>query len=200
MGLHQQCPQVCADHLDICTLSALRKSIGPHIKTLRLQPRAKLLQPGNVPSYLYFLNEGNVCSFKQKKARKYITSVWQSCDIILPGTFLDQRPSAETIELLTRCKVSALSYDSIRKIIAGNIEAAGMFQILFNKLLNDSLSMIEDLKQKTALQRYSDFTAKYKGIEHLLPQNQIASLLGIKPQSLSRIRKVLLMKEKLQIV
>jgi hypothetical protein len=42
---------------------------------------------------------------------------------------------------------------------------------------------------KSALERYQEFKEKYPDIEQRIPNHQIASFLGITPQSLSRIRR-----------
>ena len=54
--------------------------------------------------------------------------------------------------------------------------------IAYNKRVTSSLS-------KSALERYHEFFDRYPQLEHRIPNHQIASFLGITPQSLSRLRK-----------
>jgi CRP-like cAMP-binding protein len=56
--------------------------------------------------------------------------------------------------------------------------------IATHKRINDSLST-------SAEERYLKFVETYPMLFEQIPQNQIASYLGITPQSLSRIRKEL---------
>ena len=53
---------------------------------------------------------------------------------------------------------------------------------------------IADSLSTTAEERYLNFIKTYPKIFEQVPQNQIASYLGITPQSLSRIRKDLTQK------
>lgn len=43
----------------------------------------------------------------------------------------------------------------------------------------------------SAMERYTDFIKRYPALEQRIPNHQIASFLGITPQSLSRLRKQL---------
>jgi CRP-like cAMP-binding protein len=53
---------------------------------------------------------------------------------------------------------------------------------------------INEALSSSAEERYIKFTKTYPKLLELVPQNQIASYLGITPQSLSRIRKELISK------
>ena len=47
------------------------------------------------------------------------------------------------------------------------------------------------ISSQTAEERYLHFNKNYPDIEQKVPQHQVASYLGIKPESLSRLRKQL---------
>ena len=200
MGFEELCPAICADAPNVDLLPALNKLVHAHVTPLQLPGGYTLIQQECVPDHMYYVHHGRIISYEHNDTGQALTSLWKSDDIILPRTFLDRTPSSETIQSLTACKLSALSYQAICDIIATNTEAANMFHLLLNRMLNDAFQKITDLKQKTALDRYNDFIHHYRGIEHFLPQKQIAVLLGIKPQSLSRIRRALQLKEKLRSV
>lgn len=61
--------------------------------------------------------------------------------------------------------------------------------IMAEQLLGDSLASHADFKNSTPEQRYLDLLKNRPNLLQRVPQHQIASFLGIKPQSLSRIRK-----------
>ena len=48
---------------------------------------------------------------------------------------------------------------------------------------------------ESAEERYLNFRKKYSEMDKRIPQNQIASFLGITPESLSRMRKQLMEKK-----
>jgi len=61
--------------------------------------------------------------------------------------------------------------------------------IISEQLLENNLASFADFKNSTPEQRYVNLLKKRPGLLQRVPQHQIASFLGMKPQSLSRIRK-----------
>ncbi len=66
--------------------------------------------------------------------------------------------------------------------------------IISEQLLENNLASFADFKNSTPEQRYLNLLKTRPDLLQRVPQNQIASFLGIKPQSLSRIRKRLAQK------
>jgi CRP-like cAMP-binding protein len=62
--------------------------------------------------------------------------------------------------------------------------------ILQNAFIAHQQRIIANMS-KTAEERYLEFIERYPQLEQRVPQHQIASYLGITPESLSRIRKQL---------
>lgn len=67
--------------------------------------------------------------------------------------------------------------------------------IMSEQLLTNSLADLADFKNSTPEQRYLNLQKNRPDLLQRVPQHQIASFLGIKPQSLSRIRKRIAQKE-----
>ncbi|MDP4217554.1 MAG: Crp/Fnr family transcriptional regulator, partial [Bacteroidota bacterium] len=65
------------------------------------------------------------------------------------------------------------------------------FRILFQNAYISLAQRASSSLSKPALQRYLEFQEKYPHIGARVPDHQIASYLGITPQSLSRIRRQL---------
>jgi CRP-like cAMP-binding protein len=67
------------------------------------------------------------------------------------------------------------------------------------KLLHNHIHHLQkriiQLIAKTAEERYVEFTKTYPDILMRVPQTMVASYLGITPESLSRIRKELIVKK-----
>ena len=62
------------------------------------------------------------------------------------------------------------------------------FRIIIQNAYVAAISRVAGTLAKSASERYHDFIETYPHIEQRLPNHQIASYLGITPQSLSRIR------------
>jgi hypothetical protein len=64
------------------------------------------------------------------------------------------------------------------------------FRIIIQNAYVASIKRISGSLSKTAMERYNEFIETYPLIDQKVPNHQIASYLGITPQSLSRIRKL----------
>jgi CRP-like cAMP-binding protein len=62
------------------------------------------------------------------------------------------------------------------------------FRIIIQNAFIASTQRVAATLAKSAAERYDAFIEKYPQIEQRVPNHQIASYLGITPQSLSRIR------------
>ena len=71
-------------------------------------------------------------------------------------------------------------------------EVLGLVRLLTH--LNISHNRIDSLLRDSAETRYLTFVRTYPALVERVPQHQVASYLGITPQSLSRIRKELSQK------
>jgi hypothetical protein len=63
------------------------------------------------------------------------------------------------------------------------------FRILFQHSIIAYNKRVGSVLSKDGQERYSEFLNRYPDIEQRVPNHQIASFLGLTPQSLSRIRK-----------
>jgi CRP-like cAMP-binding protein len=62
------------------------------------------------------------------------------------------------------------------------------FRILYQNAIVSYNKRVSSNLSKSALERYQEFLDRYPQLEQKIPNHQIASFLGITPQSLSRIR------------
>ncbi len=71
-----------------------------------------------------------------------------------------------------------------------------MFRIIIQKHLTSYQNRFLAAISKTADERYMNLLARIPNIEQLVPQHQIASYLGILPESLSRLKRKLIEAKK----
>ena len=108
------------------------------------------------------------------------------------GSFISKEPSIQNIQALEDCEFLTIDYDELQKLyicsknanLLGRIIVEHRFIIMVNQLLTVHRFTPED--------RYRFFLKQYKDLTQRIPQYLIASYVGVKPQSLSRIRKRIL--------
>ena len=104
-------------------------------------------------------------------------------------SFVPQAPSTKIIQALEDCEITQISYSDLqiffKSIAQGERFGRLVIEQVFMQLLQDLSSFYTD----TPEYRYGQFIKKYPELQQRVSQYHIASYVGVKPQSLSRIRK-----------
>lgn len=108
-------------------------------------------------------------------------------------SFVPQSPSNQIIQALEDSEVWVISYAGLKefydKVRGGERFGRTVIEHVFVQTLKDRNSFYTDSPQS----RYEKFIKEYPDLQQRLPQYYIASFVGVKPQSLSRIRKRILL-------
>jgi CRP-like cAMP-binding protein len=159
----------------------------------KVRKRQFLLQEGDVCKSMIFVSKGCLrCYSIDSKGEEHIVRFaiegWWISDI---QSFLTGKPSTNSIDAIEDSELLLIEkayYDNLCNVVPG---LARYFKILLENNNSASQTRISDLISASAEDRYLKFVNTYPEIVQRVPQSQIASYLGITPQSLSRIRKEL---------
>ena len=104
-------------------------------------------------------------------------------------SFYTQSPAFEFIEAITDCRLQLLSYNSLQKLYAQSFAMN-----VFGRTILERSSIERDLRLKKimhmgAKEKYEWFLDTYPQIYKVAKLIHIASFLGIKPETLSRVRR-----------
>lgn len=150
-----------------------------------------LLKTGQVCTCIGFVEEGVLRSFREQDGEEFIS------DFYIPGSFvtsyrsfLRKEPSVGAIQALEDAKISCLSFSDFELLTK---ESPLWYKL--GKYIADTLFVKKCIKEtsllmNTALERYRLLLRTYPQIEQHVTQYHIASYLGIKPESLSRIKSL----------
>ncbi len=159
----------------------------------KLRKKQYLLQAGDVCKYLAFVSKGCLRSYSvDEKGEEHIVQFaiedWWITDF---KSFLTNEPADYNIDAVEDSElllIDKASQDKLYKVIP-KIEQ--YFRILLENSSTAAQKRISDFISASAEERYLNFLKTYPKLAQRVSQSQIASYLGIKPQSLSRIRKEL---------
>jgi CRP/FNR family transcriptional regulator, anaerobic regulatory protein len=148
---------------------------------------------GKVAEHLYFLNSGYTRLFSVDADGNALTSY-----IGVPHTFftsflsfVQQQPATDTAVCATDCELLRITRADMRTLIQES-EAFKQFSLLiFEQVMAATAARAHDLATRSAEQRYQKLLTEHPGILQHVAIQDIASYLGIKPESLSRIRRQL---------
>jgi CRP-like cAMP-binding protein len=104
-------------------------------------------------------------------------------------SFLDQSPSEKSIQALEKTILLTISYDDLQRLYITVAEGQKFGRLAIEGVFVNSIRQITSLYADRPEQRYLEFIKLYPDIQQRIPQYYISSYVGVKPQSLSRIRK-----------
>ncbi len=155
-----------------------------------------LLKEGEQSSKGYFVLKGCLRTYYIIDGEEKTTEFYTEMEGITPHCVLQKKPSEYYL-----CCVE----DSILTVSTPDTEAA-MFEkfprfetlcrVLSEQLLAKSQHSLDAFKTSSPEQRYQHLLKTRPDLLQRVPQHQLASYLGIRPQSLSRLRARILEKEK----
>jgi CRP-like cAMP-binding protein len=149
-----------------------------------------LLEAPKIAAHAYFLNDGFAMCYTFVDGEKQIEGFWKTSEIIVSArSFFEQVPAMEFIELLVPSEVLCISYQSVMRLFDSYPEANFIYRVVMNQYYEQSRQVIRDLQHLNAVERYEKLLTTFPNIEQIISQEQIASYLGITPQSLSRIKR-----------
>jgi CRP-like cAMP-binding protein len=155
-----------------------------------LQKGEHLLEVGSICRNIFFIERGLVryyCTINGEEKTSYFNKEGEFvCDY---ASFLPQIPSATNIQALERCRVYAISHANIQLFYNKVAHGERFGRLALEEVFVNVISQVSSLYNDPPELRYSTFLSKYPDIAQRIPQYHIASYVGIKPQSLSRIRK-----------
>lgn len=143
-----------------------------------------------------FLESGVLRSFILKEGNEFNIDFYLPTSFVSSYTsFLTQTPSNGYIQALSNSVIYIISLSNYNRLLKTNSE-----WYKFGKYISDSLFMKKckretSLLMDSAIDRYKFLLNLYPQIEQLVPQYHIASYLGIKPESLSRIKSLTYINE-----
>jgi CRP-like cAMP-binding protein len=167
------------------------KHIVPILKRKSFKKGEIILNKGDICKETYFIVKGLLRSFQILSNGNEKTYVLANENRLFTEhtSFISQTPATDFLEAIEDTDVLSFTYDDLMKVYKKShaLESIGrqLSDVNFIAAKNKLMSLMND----DATTRYTDFLKTYKNILPRIPQNIIASYLGITPQSLSRLKK-----------
>jgi len=149
-----------------------------------------LLQAGNICRYIIFIETGLVRYYINNESGEqtnYFNKEGEFvCDYI---SFLPQSPSNVNIQALEDTTIYVISNNDMQQFYKDVEHGERFGRLAIEQVFISIISQITSLYTDPPDVRYSKFISNFPDIGQRIPQYYIASYVGVKPQSLSRIRK-----------
>ena len=149
-----------------------------------------LLSAGNVCRHIIFIETGLVRYYINSDGEEQTNYFNKEGEFVCDyPSFLPQIPSNVNIQSLEDTTIFAINFNDMQQFYR-DVEHGERFgrlgiEHVFTNIISQMMSLYTDPPEV----RYRKFISNYADIGQRIPQYYIASYVGIKPQSLSRIRK-----------
>ncbi|MFZ4930077.1 Crp/Fnr family transcriptional regulator [Chryseobacterium sp. Mn2064] len=148
-------------------------------------------EEGKVPQYLYYIISGYLRLFYTDQNGNEITT-HINCP---PGfftsysEFINETISENNVECITNCELLRISKQNLDYLISESQTMKDFSISVFQQSIMYNENRSKELSVLNAEQRYLKLMRDYPEVIQNVPIQHIASFLGMKPESLSRIRK-----------
>lgn len=104
-------------------------------------------------------------------------------------SFIPQTPSTKIIQALEDCEILQISYEDLQLFYKSVKQAERFGRLVIEQVFIQTLQDLSSFYTDTPKLRYEKFIKEHPDLQQRISQYHIASFVGVKPQSLSRIRK-----------
>src|SRR3954467_6172955 len=160
----------------------------------KLRKKQYLLQEGDVCKYMAFVEKGLLRSYNvdDKGYEHMIQFAWEGWWISDTYSFLSGEPAAYNIDAIEDAELLLISLPHFEEMTGKVPKMERYFRILFqNNIVSKERRLLSSITY-SAEEKYLKLSETNPELIQRIPQNLIASYLGITPETLSRIRKHLL--------
>lgn len=159
--------------------------------TVTLQANQIYIPQGDKSKKLAFIEKGVMRAYAIKdngdEATLYIR--WEGQLIASHDTIINLRPSRFIYRALEDCKLLEVDYDVLDNIMRAKPQFEPLRNFFLMRMLSETLDMIESFVFLSPEERYQKLITDKFNIVNRVPDKHLASMLGVTPVSLSRIRK-----------
>ncbi len=148
-----------------------------------------LLSEGQQAKDCFLVLNGCVRSYYLKDGEEKNIDFFLENDPIVPVSYVRNEPSHYFIECMEDCVLSNGNSDRTEKFLQSFPQFAPLFRKISDDLLANQQISSDTFRNLTPEEHYLKIRELKPALLERIPQYHMASYLGIKPQSLSRIRK-----------
>lgn len=149
-----------------------------------------LVELGKVATHLYFINTGFARGYHFEDGNEITNHLGGPNSFITAYlSFSSKRPSDEAIETITTAQLLRITKDSLHQLYQQSHNMALFGLLMADEYLVFNNQRTRDLITLSAEQRYLKLLQKTPALLQNVPLQYIASYIGVKPESLSRIRR-----------
>ncbi len=147
-----------------------------------------LLNEGQKSKESYFVLKGCIRTYYEIDAEEKTTAFYTEMEALTPPCVISKTPSEYYVSCTEDCILLISNSDMEAEVNAKFPKFESLCKKLSEELLAKERMDFDEFKTSSPEQRYLNLLEKRPDLIQRVPQHQLASYLGIQPQSLSRLR------------
>jgi CRP-like cAMP-binding protein len=161
-----------------------------------LRPKELLLKPEQISKHLYFVHKGLLRCFyihKNSKGEDREVCTWfmrENDTCVSVRSFYTQTPGKEYIQAVEACELFYITYEQLEMIYRKYMDFNFNGRVLTAKYLVEWTEQLENIRMLKARERFEELFKRDPELVQRVPQQYLASYLGILPTSLSRMLRM----------
>lgn len=158
-------------------------------KPLFIKKGDYFLKGGDNNKLTCFLKKGLVFYYVYKKDEVSVTDFTKEGEFVSEyHTFITKSKAIHSIKAIEDCEFLVIDYDGIQTLYNDFKDGNKIGRTVLEHRFSVVVSQLLSLYMHNPEQRYYNFVNNYRDLTQRIPQYLIASFIGVKPPSLSRIR------------
>ena len=162
----------------------------------QFEKKAMLTKPGDVEEHMYFITSGLIRKYFLKRDQEIITHLVKEGGIIGSGeSFLTGKPSKYFVETLEPTTAFAISREKLEDMYRSSKKWEKLGRIMTTQyFLVQEMRIMDNIRYSTR-ERFVKFMKENTDLLQRVPQKYLASYLNIKPETFSRLKHLMNVKE-----
>lgn len=174
--------------------NAILKTI-PYSEIIQVKKKDYLIKEGQYDRRIVFILKGIFRAFHIREEKEYTVWLRKEMDVFASYTsIILNQPSNLTFQALEDSTVLAINYDLLKSKIDEDVNIAKNMLVIFERIVLDLVESLEGQLILSSEERFIRMLENKPEIISRVPQHQLASVLGMEPESLSRLKNKIVKK------
>ena len=177
----------CSRYIQLAELD--QRAIELNFKPIKLKRKNYLLKEGMICDFVAFLNSGVIRHYHIKEGNEI------TCDITLQHNFItdfksltQNIPTKYNFQILKDAELFVINKNDLLRLYAENRNIESFGRIMAEQVAQRTIEIAMSLSSDKPEERVEKLLKQRPDLFQEVPQRYLANLLGLSPESLSRIR------------
>ena len=167
-----------------------------NLHPIKLAKGKILHHSGEICEQVFFVLQGAVRGYIKEDDKDSTTWITIENEMVAAiYSFINQVPSIENMQAIEDCSLMAMSHTAMHEMFDLYPETNVLARKIFEKYYSDAEVRALIARLKSADKKYKFFLETYSHLSNRIPLKYIASFLGIKLETLSRVRGLKVKKD-----